>query len=504
MQEESFRSRYLVKITSSVIIAALNMVIQVILPRALSVEEFGYYSYNLNVFTSTVVLANLSMSNALVAKFSKRTEEIGIVFFYLKYYLVEILFLSIGLLALFSLDFIRHSFAGQGILTVFLGLEVALATKLLGDAISILDAMAIAKISAFYQIILKIVVASFVLCTYLLGRLNLLVFYCGQILGITFIGLVLINIAVRYQRKKYPREVIGNKKQYIKEYFVYCRPLVLSAIASQFIIILMNWLLIRYAGVKEQAMFGVAWQLNTLVSYIFSPYAELSKREHAVLSEDKELLGRFYLNSLKRMFWITSYFACFIGFCSSWILELLFGAKYTGAETATMLIMIYTIYQAWGQINGSFMLATERTKMNAVIGILNQLIVLVLVLVFQVPNLIWPKGLGSVGIALVYLISNILIVYIMVYAVSKDLGLSLWKSLKIQVVPLLLCSLVSINLSYLMDLFLHDTTFVTVLCKLLFAGIVYTLVIFAVIFIFPELIALNKKDILKIKKKWKG
>ena len=81
MQEESFRSRYLVKITSSVIIAALNMVIQVILPRALSVEEFGYYSYNLNVFTSTVVLANLSMSNALVAKFSKRTEEIGIVFF---------------------------------------------------------------------------------------------------------------------------------------------------------------------------------------------------------------------------------------------------------------------------------------------------------------------------------------------------------------------------------------------------------------------------------------
>lgn len=504
MQEESFRSRYLVKIASSVIIAALNMVIQVILPRALSVEEFGYYSYNLNVFTSTVVLANLSMSNALVAKFSKRTEEIGIVFFYLKYYLVEILFLSIGLLALFSLDFIRHSFAGQSILTVFLGLEVALATKLLGDAISILDAMAIAKISAFYQIILKIVVASFVLCTYLLGRLNLLVFYCGQILGITFIGLVLINIAVRYQRKKYPREVIGNKKQYIKEYFVYCRPLVLSAIASQFIIILMNWLLIKYAGVREQAMFGVAWQLNTLISYIFSPYAELSKREYAVLSEDKELLGRFYLNSLKRMFWITSYFACFIGFCSSWVVRLLYGTKYIGAEKITLLIMIYTIYQAWGQINGSFMLATEKTKMNAYIGILNQIVIVVLMFIFQVPNVIWSQGLGAVGVAMVYLISNISIVFIMIFMVSKELGINPWRALNIQLVPLMLCSILALILYCVMNFLIKENSIDILLCKLFVSGIVYTLLLLAFIYAFPEELGFKKKDILNIMNKWNG
>ena len=307
-----------------------------------------------------------------------------------------------------------------------------------------------------------------------------------------------------YQRKKYPREVIGNKKQYIKEYFVYCRPLVLSAIASQFIIILMNWLLIRYAGVKEQAMFGVAWQLNTLVSYIFSPYAELSKREYAVLSEDKELLGRFYLNSLKRMFWITSYFACFIGFCSSWVVRLLYGTKYIGAEKITLLIMIYTIYQAWGQINGSFMLATEKTKMNAYIGILNQIVIVVLMFMFQVPNVIWPQGLGSVGVAMVYLISNILIVFIMIFMVSKELGINPWRALNIQLVPLMLCSILALILYCVMNFLIKENSINILLCKLFVSGIVYTLLLLVFIYAFPEELGFEKKDILNIMNKWNG
>ena len=504
MQEESFRSRYFVKITSSVIIAALNMVIQVILPRAFSVEEFGYYSYNLNVFTSTVVLANFSMSSALVAKFSKRPEELGIVFFYLKYYLLEVIFLSLGMMLLYPLDFIKNSFAGQSVFMVLLGLEFALVTKLLGDAISIFDAMAIAKISAIYQIVLKTLLALFITATYFGGRLNLSVFYFGQIIGLTSVSAILIYMAIHYQRQKYPIQIIGNRKQYIKEFVSYCRPLALSSVASQLIIILMNWLLIKYAGVREQAMFGIAWQLNTLISYVFSPYAELSKREYAVFADDKTLLSNFYLNSLKRMFWITSYFACFVGFCSSWVVKLLYGTKYIGAEKITLLIMIYTIYQAWGQINGSFMLATEKTKMNAYIGILNQIVIVVLMFMFQVPNVIWPQGLGSVGVAMVYLISNILIVFIMIFMVSKELGINPWRALNIQLVPLMLCSMLALILYCVMNFLIKENSIDILLCKLFVSGIVYTLLLLVFIYAFPEELGFEKKDILNIMNKWNG
>ena len=76
MKKDGFTKRYFIKISSSVIVAVLNTVIQLLLPRAFTVEEFGFYSYNLNVFTSVVVMSNLSMSAALVSKYAKRNNEI--------------------------------------------------------------------------------------------------------------------------------------------------------------------------------------------------------------------------------------------------------------------------------------------------------------------------------------------------------------------------------------------------------------------------------------------
>ena len=498
MQEESFRSRYIVKILSSVFIAAMNMVIQMILPRALSVEEFGYYSYNLNIFTSTVVLANLATSNAMVAKFARRNEEIGLVRFYFRYYFLEFLLLSVGIIILYPISAIRNSFGGQSLLMILLGLEYSVAIKLLSDVVSIFDAMAIAKISAFYQILLKLLIALFVIGTYFLGKLSLLIFYLGQVFGILFISIIMLHIIFQYQKKKYPLKKADTMLNYSREYYRYCKPLVFSAIVAQVIIIMMNWSLMHFSGVREQALFGAAWQLNAVISYVFAPYAELSKREYAVLADSKEGLGQFYVNSLKRMFWLTSYFACFLGFCSDWILVILYGLKYQGATTVTLFIMFYTVYQAWGQMNGSFMLATERTKLNAFISILGQLLTLSFVFLFQIPNPIWPKGLGSIGIALVYMVTNIISGFFTVYLISKDLGLDVWKNLKIQVVPLTLCSIVAWGLHYLLNSFLTGESMMIILGKFFLSGFFYTLLMAIFIFLFPEQVSLTKDFVFRI------
>ena len=86
MKQDDLKSRYAIKLISSVAIVLLNGGVQIILPRALSVEEYGYYSYNLNVFTSIVNMANMSVSGAMVSKFSKRNEDRGLLVFYLFFY----------------------------------------------------------------------------------------------------------------------------------------------------------------------------------------------------------------------------------------------------------------------------------------------------------------------------------------------------------------------------------------------------------------------------------
>ena len=69
MKKDNFLGRYIIKLSSSIVLVLLNAIIQLFLPRVLSVEEYGQYSYNLNVFTSIVTMLNLSTSNAMIAKF---------------------------------------------------------------------------------------------------------------------------------------------------------------------------------------------------------------------------------------------------------------------------------------------------------------------------------------------------------------------------------------------------------------------------------------------------
>lgn len=495
MKTDEFRDRYVIKVGSSVFIAILNIVVQFLLPRALSLAEYGYYSYNLNVFTSVVAIANLSMSNALVAKFSKRNEEIGLIYFYLKFYAIASLVLCIGVMILYPVNFIKHTFAGQTLLVVMLGLFTAIISKLLTDCICMYDAFAISRFPAFMQILLKVGVSTFVVVAYSIGKLNLIYFYIAQGLITVIVIYILLVAIIKEQKVRYPAVVCLKTKHYVREFMLYCRPLVLANVVAQIIIITMNWALMRWSGAAEQALFGAAWQLNTLVCYVFSPYAELSKREFAVIYKQPEMLKARYVQALKLMIWLTSYFAVFIGILSSWILPVVYGEKYYGAQLATALIMYYTVYQAWGQICGSFMIAVEHTKLQAAISVGSQLFSVALVLLFQFPNFIWPKGLGSVGIALTYVVSNVVVTNVTVAILSKNMNMKVFNVLAIQMIPVGLCSVTAFFLKCFFDYIVTESTVAVSFFKILSAGIIYTFLIMYTIIKKPQLAGISRETL---------
>lgn len=495
MKQDEFRERYIIKVGSSVLIAVFNAVIQFILPRAFSVEEYGIYIYNLNVFTSIVVMFNLSASNALVAKFAKRNNEIGLVVFYLKYYGIISVLLSAAVCCLYPLKVFQDTFAGQTLIVIFLGMETAIINKLLTDSVSLYDACAISRFPAIMQIILKGITSAAVIIGYLLGRLGLLYFYIVQFLMMAIITSVMLTAIIFYQRKKYAQRIDLGWRSYLKEYFVFCKPLVIATIVAQVVVIIMNWALMKWSGTAAQAMFGAAWQLNSLIGYIFSPYAELSKREFAVIYNDKEKLKCKFTQSLRLMMWMTSYFAVFIAFTSEWILPLVYGNKYSKAGIVTALIMFYTIYQSWGQITGSYMLALEKTRMNAVIAVTGQVLTLLFVFLFQIPNFIWPNSLGAEGIALNYLATNMISTTMAVCAISRTLKMSAIKTWGIQLPPMLICSLLILLLKEMINFLMPENTVFFWLIKILFAGVIYTLMVGVIIYIYPQLIGVSRDTI---------
>lgn len=498
MKQDQFRNRYIIKLTSSIIIVAINVVIQILLPRALSVEEYGYYTYNLNVFTSVVSIANLSTTNAMVSKFSKHNEEIGYVSFYIKFWALMTIVLNIGISVLYKTQFFQHTFAGQTIIVVLLGLESVIVTSFLSDSIGIFDAMAVSRYPAVMQIILKIVICITILIGYFTGRLSLIFFYVSQSIITLLIVIVMLRVFFKEHRKLYPKEIKKGAKKYVKEYLEFCRPLIIYAFFSQMVVIFTNWALMRWSGAIESAMFGVAWQINTLIGFIFSPYAALSKREFAVIASNIEELKNRFIQALKLMMWVTCYFSLFIGFTSEWMLPIIYGNKYSGARTVTVLIMFYTVYQAWGQIEGAFLIAIERTKLNASIGIIAQFITILCIFLFQIPNFIWPDSLGSVGIALTYAVSNFLSVGIGIFVCTRVLNVSYRKIGLIPFVPILLCSLLSIALKYSIDRLWTGESLGVLIIKILIAGVIYTGIVGSVIWFNPKLVGMTKEGMRKL------
>ena len=507
MKRDRFGGRYAIKLGSSVLAALFNVVIQFLLPRAIPVDEYGFYTYNLNVFTSVVVMANLSASGALVAKYSKRCEEIGYVSFYLKFFALMTAALTLGLLGLYSLPSIRESFGGQTVLAVMLGLEASVLIKLMTDVISLYDAAAISRFPSLVQVLQRFALCLFVIGTYLLGRLNLVLFYIAQLSILAAAAAILLRAFYRDHRVSYDKPVVRPTKEYAAEYYRFCRPLVVAGIVSQGIIILMNYTLLNYAGAAEQAMFGAAWQLNTLVAYVFSPYAELTKREFAVLTDQAEALRHRLWQSVKTVIWLSSYFAVFIAVFARWLLPLLFGGDYADAVSVTQMIMIYTVFQAWGQVCGAFLIATEDTRSYAVLSVVGQVASVACVLLFQVPNFLFEGGLGSTGIGLTYMVSNYISVMVMMFVILRKRGGSQLRVHGVYLAAIGSCFAASMAIRALARPLFLERGLVLGLVGIGLSGLAYTAVIAGEIWLFPDLIGVSRASLRgiteKVSAKWK-
>lgn len=498
MKQDSFTGRYIIKLSSSIILAALNAFIQLFLPRVLTVEGYGYYSYNLNIFTSIVIMINLSTSSAMIAKFSRRNQEEGILIFYLKYLILASIFLNV-IISILSIFMKTELFHNQILILILLGLNAAIFNKFLSDIISMYDALAISRFPAAIQIILKLFICLFVYIGYFLGSLSLELFYIIQIITTGISVFILYKFLRKNQIERYSNIISKNNKEYIKEFWKFCKPLILTACWSQFNIIVMNWALMNYSGEKNQAMFGIALQLNILLSYIFSPYAELLKREFAVIVDDKKKLKLKFIQALKQMFWVTSYFSVFTLIFADWIILFLFGESYKEAILVTQIMMIYTIYQAWGQIIGSYMLATEQTTRQAILSSVNLFLNLILIFLFQVPNIIFKNGLGSEGIALNYTLCNVISTLISVYYCINTLKEKQKIQLKTQILAILSCTSIAIIVKELIIYMINEIKILDILfIKIILSGLLYTLVIVLILLKYPEQIGI-KKEILKTK-----
>lgn len=493
--KDSLKKRYAIKYICTFAVVVVNAAVQLILPRALGIDGFADYTYNLNVFTSILSIAILSMDGAFASKVSKRLEEVGLIRFYAKFLFFVIAVLNLAVWLILFTDFSGKLFSEQTVGTVLLALNASLSIKIVQEFISLYDCYALTRISDPILVAERIGIGIFVYLLYFFATLELNAFYVIQILAGIIVGVVLCWLFYKKNRQLF---IVGlDKGRYASEFYAYCRPLVLVGITGNLIIILSNYILKNYGGNAEQAYYGVAWQINSLIVYTFTPITALLQREYSVRINDRKNLKNFYKKSLLITMVIVCYFSCFVIVNSKSILQILFGDTYAKASIVTIVIMIYTIFQAWGQVNANMFFSSERTSLNAKINFVMQIMSVGLLFVFQVPNFIWPEGLGSVGIGLQKMTGNIISVMVCTYFNCKYLGLKYIEEMASPVGLGVLFSVVAISCRFLVGLL--NTLIAAEMHQIVYFvinGVLYSLCVIMFAFSFMKKMGIDMQEVL--------
>lgn len=492
--EDSLGKRYLIKLVSTLLITLVNSAVQFILPRALSVGEYANYTYNLNVFTSVLSIVILSMDGAFASKISKRLQESGLIWFYGKFILGVIAFLNVSILLVYNLGIGRKAFPGQTFGVVMLALNASLALKILQEVMTLFDCYALTRLSEPFAVLQRIGIAVLVYILYMTSILNLISFYLIQIMVVVLIVFALLIIFLSKNKDLFKRSEHIANRVYVSEFVQYCKPLVMANVVTNGLLLISNWLLKNYGGDTEQAYFGVAWQLNALLAYTFTPIIVLLQREYAIRVQKPNALSELYKDILKKTITLTSFFACFIFANAKIVLETLFGDSYVDAVSITQLIMLYTIFQAWGQVNGTMYTATERTGIYAKISIVVQMCSLGLIMLFQIPNFIWTSGLGAVGIGLQKTVGNLISVLLSGYFNCKYLKLRFMDEYRIAFMPALMFLIIAF-LVRLTDKFVVAKLLLNFggIIEFLFVGILYCLLCGFVLILRPAAFGVEKE-----------
>lgn len=506
MKKENLSKRYFFKLISSVIVILLNIVLQMALPRIMTMEEYGFVSYNLNIFTSILTIANLSTSNAVCVKIAHRNNDRGILTFYFKFLIYINIILIVATLVLYPIFLKDIIFAGQSVLTVLLALEATFMLRFQTDVVALYDSFAIAKEQAYAQVILKTLICIAVLIGYVTGIFNLLYFYLCQFVIIGIVMYLLVFKLLKYQISIYEFLIYNNTLFYLKEFYTFCKPLFISQMICQGTMFLMNWALMHWGGVYQQALFSAAWQFNILLAAFFEPYVALLRREFAT-DVDRSVLNEKYNGATIYMGIILGYFTMYIIANNGSIIRLIFGDKYLGIESLVPLVMLYTFFQAYGQILGTFFLSTNKTIINAKISVVSQALLVICIWIFQIPNPLFSNGLGALGISLTYVLSNIVSVNISLFIASQLLKRSYCRDISLQLRIILIFCFFSHISKRIADFFINSYTHYGMILNLIISMFIYSLMLMVIIYIFPGTVNTTRENIkilvIRIRQKWR-
>ena len=490
------KARFISTFMSNILRAGLSFLTGLIIARTLGPSEYGHLSFLLGSFTALASLVDMASSSAFYTFISQKQRGSQFFIYYTFWVLTQ---LSILLILVFLLpaSFRQSVWLEHPKALILLALFASFAMNQLWRSVaqigeSIRDTVAV-------QIRNLALAAAYLACVAVLAG-----FHVVSVTTLFVLQFMLyLLFSALYAWRMYHGGILSGEKEedvksVLKEYRGYCSPLVISVGIGFVYSFADYWLLQKFGGAVQQGYYAIgarcaAVSLIATTSMLRVFWKEIAEA-HSL--DDTARVRLLYRRVSRSLYFIGAVISCIMIPFTREILALFLGPSYEAAWLPLSLMFLYPIHQSTGQITGTMLLATARTKAQSLIDILFMVVSIPISYILLAPRSAMVPGfqLGALGLAVKMVGCQILGTNLKAFFVARYIGASFnWSHQIIVLLVLLPVGFASRSVSdIILSLALLDGY--TIL-SMLVSGALYVVSVAAFIYYVPSLAGVDRDQI---------
>lgn len=496
MEQASIKVRFLTSMVANIFRVIISFSTGLIIARVLGPAEYGNFSFLLGSFTALSLLVGMASSSAFYTFISQKKRGTTFFIYYSVWLLMQ--FILLLLLVIFLPTSLKEKvWLGHSgdliLLALFTSFAMNQIWRFAGQiGESIRDTVGV-------QIRNVVRAVTYLTCVLLLTGFRLLsVKVLFIINAIVYFSLATLYAWRLYQMGTFSQAKSENLKNILGEFKTFCLPLILLAFAGFFHSFADYWLLQKFGGSVQQGYYAIgarfaALSLIATTSMVLVFWKEISEA-HAL--GNMKRVRDLYKRISQGLYFFGAFCSCLLIPFSREILGLLLGPAYQDAWLPLSLMFLYPIHQSMGQITGTMLFATGKTKVKANIGVFFVAISIPTTYFMLAPKNLFVPGLnmGATGLALKMLFCQIIEVNLMAFFIARYLKISFdWGHQIIVLLFLIPFGFLSKLLSqWVLSLILVSPHSILVMAS---TGICYLGAVIVLVYFLPSITGINIKQI---------
>ena len=182
---DSLKKRYFYKLRTKFVGIPIGFITAAIVPRSLGVDNYGNFNFIIDFYTRLVGFFDTGTSTCFYSKLSQRPKEVELIRFYWGLVAIASLLMIFFVTTIFMINKQGSIFIGQGSIFIWLGLLWGLLYWFNQIVQIIIDAYGLTVKGELAAIKQKLFGFCFLGLLFILGKINLLIFFIYNLLMFT-------------------------------------------------------------------------------------------------------------------------------------------------------------------------------------------------------------------------------------------------------------------------------------------------------------------------------